>query len=94
MSNLARVLNQLQQEYGRLTSELERINNAIAALIGVSKNGTSKGISGAVWARKRQKVVANATSKTRTMSNAAIARIREAQKARWARWKAKQKKSA
>ena len=87
MSNLARVLNQLQQEYRRLTSELERINNAIAALVGVNKNGTGKGISGAVWARKRKKAVANVSRKRRTTSDAGIARIREAQKARWAKWR-------
>ena len=105
MPNLTSVLNQLQQERNRLTSQLERLNNAVAALNGVRKTGTGRTVSAAArarisaaqrarWAKvKGPKVVSIAAPERRKLSAAAIARIRAAQKARWAKWR-KQKKTA
>jgi len=102
MSNLTSVLNQLQQERMRLTSQLENVNNALSALNGVSNNRTGRTMIStagrariaaaqrARWAkRKGQKVVSIAAK--RTMSPVARKRIAAAQKARWAKWRKRQK---
>ena len=103
MANLASVLQQLEQERARLSSQLGRLNNAISALHGISNNRRGKTISAAGrariaaaqrarWAKaKGQKVVSIATHK-RTMSPTARKKIAAAQKARWAKWKKAQKK--
>jgi restriction endonuclease Mrr len=98
MTNLTSVLKQLEQERNRLSSRLEQLNSAVAAL--TAMDGTRRGtISSAGrariaaaqrarWAKvKGRKVVSIASRKRRKMSAAAIARIRAAQKARWAKWR-------
>jgi hypothetical protein len=105
MSSLTSVLNQLEQERSRLTSQLAGLSNALAALNGAGKSGARRGgtmsaagrariaaAQRARWAKvKGQKVVSIASRKRRKMSAAAIARIRAAQKARWAKWRKQQK---
>ena len=100
MSNLDSVLSELKQQR-------DALNNAIAALEGVSTKGTSPkrvlsasarariaAAQRARWAKaKGQKVekVVSIAPKKRTMSSAAIAKIRAGQKARWAKWRKQQK---
>jgi hypothetical protein len=103
MNSLSSVLNELEQERNRLTSNLEKIDNAISALNGVGADGTRRKMSAAGrariaaaqrarWARvKRQKVVSINVRKRRKLSAAALSRIRAAQKARWAKWRKQQK---
>ena len=104
MTNLTSALKQLEQERNRLSSRLEQLNNAVAALTGASstRRGTISSAGRARiaaaqrarWAKaKGQKVVSIVSRKRRKMSAAAIARIRAAQKARWAKWR-KAKKTA
>jgi hypothetical protein len=71
MTNLTPVLAALEQERNRLSSELERIGKAIAALR----------LPGGVRRGQRRK-----------LSPGALARIRAAQKLRWAKWRKAQKK--
>jgi hypothetical protein len=106
MANLTSVLNQLQQERNRLTTQLGILNSAISALNGVSAHAVRRkgGMSAAGrariaaaqrarWAKiKGPKAESTPTRKKRTMSAAAIARIRAAQKTRWAKWRKAQKK--
>jgi hypothetical protein len=107
MSNLTSLVNQLEQERSRLTSQLAGLTNALAALNGAGKNAGRRGgtmsaagrariaaAQRARWAKiKGHNVVSITARKRRKMSAAAIARIRNAQKARWAKWR-KQQKSA
>lgn len=99
MSNLDSVLSQLKQQR-------DALNNAIAALEGVSTNGTTpkRGLSASArariaaaqrarWAKAKGQKIVSMAPKKRTMSSAAIARIRAGQKARWAKWR-KQHKAA
>ncbi len=71
MTNLNPVLAALEQERTRLSSELESIGKAIAAL--------------RLPGRGR-------TGQRRKLSPGALARIRAAQKLRWAKWRKAQKK--
>src|SRR5882762_5383596 len=99
MANLTSVLNQLQQERNRISAQLERLNNAISALNGISNRRTNRRtisasgrarIAAARWAKVKGKVVS--ITARRTMSPAARRRIAAAQKARWAKWRRAQKK--
>jgi hypothetical protein len=103
MSNLTAVLKQLQQERNQITTQLERLNNAISALNGTSKNGSRKGTMSAAgrariaaaqrarWTKVKGKKVVSITAHKRTMSASARRRIVAAQKARWAKWRKAQK---
>jgi hypothetical protein len=71
MTNLNPVLVALEQERTRLSSELESIGKAIAAL---RLPGSAR------------------TGQRRKLSPGALARIRAAQKLRWAKWRKAQKK--
>jgi hypothetical protein len=73
MDNLARVITELQSENRRLESELKRVQGALTVLRGLNSDGR-KGATGKV---------------RRKLSAAARKRIADAQKARWAKWKAK-----
>jgi hypothetical protein len=80
MSTLTQVVNQLRTERKKVQQELSRLDAAIDALQGLSSSsGTSRTTS---------------QKPRRTMSAAARRRIAAAQRARWAAWKAKQKKAA
>jgi hypothetical protein len=102
MTNFTSVLDQLQLERSRLSSQLESINEAVSALNGI---GASRGAMSAAgrarvaaaqrarWAKLRGvKVVSIGTSKRRTMSPAARRRVAAAQRARWAKWRKDQKR--
>jgi hypothetical protein len=103
MTNLTSVLNQLERERTRLTSQLESLNNALSALSGTGNKRTGRTVSAtgrariaaaqrARWAKaKRQKVVPITTRRRRKLSATALAHIRAAQKARWAKWRKTQK---
>jgi hypothetical protein len=82
MARLSQILNQLQTERRQVQGELSRLNSAINALRGLNtSNHTGKTGNGSTRPR-------------RTLSVAARKKIASAQRARWAAWKAKQKKAA
>jgi hypothetical protein len=102
MPNLSFVLDQLQQERRRLTSQLEGLSSALSALGAVGRRGIRMSAAGRAriaeaqrlsWAKvKGKKTVAAPTAKRRRMSASAVARICAAQKKRWARWRREQKR--
>ncbi len=80
MSNLVKVVAQLRKQRDEAQKTVEQLDQALAALGSV--NGLrSRGRSSRVVGKKR-----------RTMSAAARKRIAAAQRARWAKWKAAQRK--
>jgi hypothetical protein len=79
MSNLSQIVGDLQTQRRQVSNELERLDAAIKALQGVAGRGGQVGARGGM------------TRVRRTMSIAARKRIAAAQRARWAKWKAKQK---
>ncbi len=83
MANISGVVTQLRQERDRLSRELDRLDNAIAALghIGGRSNGRT------ALARRGRRP-------RRKLSAAARARIAAAQRARWAKVRAKQERKA
>ena len=96
MSNLKAVLRQLQKERSGLAAQLNRLNEAIAALNGGSAGRRGISATGrariaaaqrARWARVKGK----AGSAKRILSAAARKRIVAAQRARWAAWRKQQK---
>jgi hypothetical protein len=83
MPNLANVVELLRKERGQAQKKIEQLDTALKALSGIgalqattTRHGRAQG-SGA---------------KRRTMSAASRKRIAAAQRARWAKWKAAQKK--
>lgn len=101
MANLTSVLNQLERERTRLTSQLENLNRALSAL-NVKGSSPSGRISAAGrariaaaqrarWARAKGKKGVTIPDHKRRMSAAARRRIVTAQKARWAKWRKAQK---
>ena len=78
MENLATALNQLRAQRRQSQQQLETLDQAIAALDRLARNGSA-------GRRNHTK---------RTLSAAARKRISQAQKARWARVRAKQAKAA
>jgi hypothetical protein len=80
MSNLMKVVAQLRKQRDEAQRQVEQLNQALAAL-GSLDGSRSRGRSSEPVGRKR-----------RTMSAAARKRIAAAQRARWAKWKAAQKK--
>lgn len=80
MVNLADVLRGLTTQRNQLKQELDRLDTAIGALTGMG-GGKSARSSGIGAPRRR-------------MSEAGRRRIAAAQRARWAKWKAKQKQAA
>jgi hypothetical protein len=103
MTDLTSILNQLEQERTRLTSQLNNLDNALSALNGTGKKGIPKGISPAGrariaaaqrarWAKVKGRKVVSISARKRTMSPAARRRIAAVQRARWAKWRTAQKK--
>jgi hypothetical protein len=80
MSNLAKVVAQLRQQRDEAQRQVEQLDQALTAL---------GGIDGLRLRGRRPQEVGR---KGRTMSAAARRRIAAAQRARWAKWKAAQKK--
>jgi hypothetical protein len=97
MANLTSVLNLLEQERSRLAFQLERLNNALAALnaSGSSRRGRVSAAGRARiaaaqrarWAKVKGEKVVSIARRKRKLSAAAVARIRAAQRARWAKWR-------
>jgi hypothetical protein len=83
MLNLSQAVRQLKKERAQTQGRLEQLDTALQALSGVSSgSGQSRGT-----------VRSYAMSgKRRALSPAARRRIAAAQRARWAKWKAAQKK--
>jgi hypothetical protein len=82
MRSLSEIVSELEAKRDAAERELSRLNTAISALRGASTVDGSKAVPAAT-AKPR-----------RVMSAAARKKIAAAQKARWAAWKAKQKKAA
>ena len=82
MANLTDIQNELQSKRRELQQELNRIEAAITALGGLSKNGA------------KPAPVAAGSGMRRVLSLGARRRIAAAQRARWAKLKAAKKKSA
>jgi hypothetical protein len=80
MSNLVKVVAQLRKQRDEAQRQVEQLDQALAAL-GSIDGSKARG-------RSPRKV----GRKGRTMSAAARKRIAAAQRARWAKWKAAQKK--
>ena len=83
MASLQRAVKELQSERSRLARDLERVNAAINALSSLNSRGR-----GRERAAERR-----AIHPQRHMSAAARRRIAAAQKARWAKLKAKKQKT-
>jgi hypothetical protein len=80
MVNLSKVVRQLKQERDQTRAKLQQLDTALKILGEVTANGRTQGR-------------ADGNSRTRrTMSTAARRKIAAAQRARWAKWKAAQKK--
>jgi hypothetical protein len=82
MANMSQILGQLQAERRQVEAELGKIDAAISALQGLGAKSAGNSNRGGGAPRRR------------VMSAAARKRIADAQRARWAKWKAKQKKAA
>ena len=80
MANLSKALNDLRAQRKQLAGELESLDQAIGVL---SRLGSGSYAGGRGVRRAGGK---------RRLSPAARRRIAEAQKLRWAKWKAKQQK--
>jgi hypothetical protein len=81
MSNMTKVVMQLRQERDAARKRAEQLDRALTALGSLDGFGKS--------GRSSQKF----GTKRRTMSAEARKRIAAAQRARWAKWKAKHKKT-
>jgi len=83
MSNLANVVQQLRNERDQAQRRIEQLDGALKALAGLS------GVRGTTVGRGRGK---RPSETRRTMSAAARKRVASAQRARWAKWKAAQRR--
>jgi hypothetical protein len=81
MSSISQIVSELQTQRKQAEAELGKIDAAISALQGL---GAKSAASGSRAGGPRRRI----------MSAAARKRIADAQRARWAKWKAKQKKAA
>ena len=87
MANLSRALNELQQERSRAEREVERLDNAISVLRGlVGHNHFGRPARGGRTARMRRP--------RRKMSAAGRRKIAAAQRARWAKLRARRSQRA
>jgi hypothetical protein len=82
MSNLGNVVQQLRKERDQAQKKIEQLDTALKALTGIGGVPEAGGRTGRV----------QTSGKRRTMSAASRRRIAAAQRARWAKWKAAQKK--
>ena len=101
MGNLSVVVRQLRTERERAQREVQRFDAALAALGGVSSNGSNRGRhSLSVSARRKislaqkERWAKQKAKPRRIMSAAGRKRIAAAQRARWAKAKSQQKKAA
>jgi hypothetical protein len=99
MGNLTIVVQRLRKERERVQKEAQRIDAALAALGGVSSNGSSGRHSMSAGARRKISLAQKArwakqkASPRRTISADGRRRIAAAQRARWSRVK-REKKAA
>jgi Skp family chaperone for outer membrane proteins len=106
-ATLNSVLSTLEQERSQITTQLQSLNKALAALRGKATAGNSRrGIMSAAgrariaaaqrarWAKLKGQTERSAAPKRRKMSASSIAKIRAAQKARWAKWRKQQRRTA
>ena len=97
MKNMSAVIQQLKREHQHLQQQLQRIDQALAAL-GGSSNGTRKmsaaGRRRISLAQKARWAKARTAKPKRTISAAGRRRIAAAQRARWTQVKAQAKKTA
>jgi hypothetical protein len=82
MRSLSQIVSELEAQRDKVQRELNRLNTAIGALRGTKTMNGSR------------RILAGSPKPRRTMSASARKRIAAAQRARWAAWKAKQKKVA
>ena len=82
MAKLAKALSDLRDERDRISRQLERLDEAITVLASLDRRGGD-----------RKPGLKTAGRKSR-LSVAARKRIAQAQKLRWAKWKARQQKKA
>ena len=80
MTNFAETVKVLGQERSRMAGQVRRLDDAISVLRKL--NGSSLSVMG------------KSVRKRRTMSDAGRRKIAAAQRARWAKWKAKNMKIA
>jgi hypothetical protein len=98
MGNLSVVVMQLRKERERVQKEAQRIDAALAALGGVSSDGSSRQLTMSAAARRKISLAQKArwakqrAKPKRTTSAAGRRRIAAAQRARWA--KVREKKAA
>jgi hypothetical protein len=86
MATLERAVKELQSERSRLEKEVERVDAALSALSNLNSRGRRGG--------RRRAVGKRAVRPQRHMSAAARRRIAAAQRARWAKLKARKQKTA
>jgi hypothetical protein len=89
---MSEVVQQLKTERERAQRQVQRIDEAIAALAGVSSNGTSHHTMSVAARRKislaqKARWAKRTTKPKRTISAAGRKRIAAAQRARWAKVK-------
>jgi hypothetical protein len=92
MKNMSAVVQQLRRERQHTQQQLQRIDQALAALGSVSSNGASRTMSTAgrrriSLAQKKRWAKTRAARPKRTISAAGRKRIAAAQRARWAKVK-------
>ncbi len=80
MANLSKALNDLREQRKRIADELEKLDQAIAVVTKLDSGSYARGRGTRTFGAKRR------------LSAAARRRIADAQKLRWAKWKAKQQK--
>jgi hypothetical protein len=98
------VLTNLERERSLITSQLQSVSKALAALRGTATTVNSRkstmsaagrariaAAQRARWAKVKGRKTSTTPPRRRKMSSAAIAKIRSAQKVRWAKWRKQQK---
>jgi hypothetical protein len=81
MANLSKALSDLRSQRKRMADDLEKLDQAIAVLGRLDSGGNGRGGRGV-----------RTSGVKRRLSAAARRRIAEAQRLRWAKWKAKQQR--
>ena len=100
MKHMSGVVQQLKKEREHVRKQLQRIDEALAAIGSISSNGVSRTMSAtarkrislaqkARWAKRAANDQAGKMKPKRTMSASARRKIAAAQRARWAKVRAK-----
>jgi len=97
MKRMSEVVQQLRKEREHAQEQVERLDEALAALGGVSSNGSSRHYTMSAAARRKISLAQKArwarhkAKPKRTVSAAGRRRIAAAQRARWAKVKREKK---